>query len=298
MDPKICMLRARLGANNPFVKLRGDYTIQHNGIIVFDTEPSAKKFNLAAFPVEKVIMEHRVRSMAYQHWFRFIHALTLTPHIGTRILDVGAGDCMVGHFLYQNLRKPKYAAIDLDAKRLEKAILRGFGREEFLFIQRDLVRPLPFPDKSFDVVISYESLEHLEKHHARKLIDECYRVLVKDGKLSLSTPNNRGEKIAEKYKRFKAHGKKNVFEEHPYEWRYGELHRVIREAGFRYVKGYGLDLDHVRQAQMMNNEAGEDTSYELLTRRILEYFPTSIARMFIALTVPFKASFVMVEAEK
>ena len=46
---------------------------------------------------------------------------------------------------------------------------------------------LPFPDASFDVVVSFETIEHVSD--CSKFIDSCHRVLKHPGTLILSTPN-------------------------------------------------------------------------------------------------------------
>jgi SAM-dependent methyltransferase len=46
---------------------------------------------------------------------------------------------------------------------------------------------LPIPDQSFDLIISFETIEHLI--NPTIFIKECYRVLTPGGKLIISTPN-------------------------------------------------------------------------------------------------------------
>src|SRR6202043_1124076 len=46
---------------------------------------------------------------------------------------------------------------------------------------------IPLPDRSVDVVVSFETIEHVEKPAA--FLRECARVLVPEGLLIVSTPN-------------------------------------------------------------------------------------------------------------
>jgi ubiquinone/menaquinone biosynthesis C-methylase UbiE len=48
---------------------------------------------------------------------------------------------------------------------------------------------LPFPDQSFDAVVSFEVIEHVLDYH--KYLSEVFRVLKRDGIFILSTPNRR-----------------------------------------------------------------------------------------------------------
>ena len=67
----------------------------------------------------------------------------------------------------------------------------------------NLLKGLPYPDASFDVVLLIEVIEHLENHRAA--IDELARVLKPGGILILTTPNmQQGPALMEIRARFKA----------------------------------------------------------------------------------------------
>lgn len=53
----------------------------------------------------------------------------------------------------------------------------------------DLRKPLPFETESMSVVYSSHTLEHLYRSEAEMLLDECYRVLHKEGIIRLVVPN-------------------------------------------------------------------------------------------------------------
>ena len=56
------------------------------------------------------------------------------------------------------------------------------------FVQGD-VRQLPFEDGAFELVVSFETIEHV--HDPERVLDELRRVLAGDGLLVISTPNKR-----------------------------------------------------------------------------------------------------------
>ena len=49
---------------------------------------------------------------------------------------------------------------------------------------------LPFPDESFDAVVSWEVLEHIPYGTENKMFSEIYRVLMPGGTFYMSTPND------------------------------------------------------------------------------------------------------------
>jgi len=52
------------------------------------------------------------------------------------------------------------------------------------------VTKMPFPDKMFDVVVSFETIEHLKE--PAKFVDEVWRVLTDDGVFIVSAPEQSG----------------------------------------------------------------------------------------------------------
>ncbi len=55
------------------------------------------------------------------------------------------------------------------------------------YVQADATKCLPFSDNYFDVIVSFETIEHLEDY--RYFLRECVRTLNGKGVLILSTPN-------------------------------------------------------------------------------------------------------------
>jgi SAM-dependent methyltransferase len=95
------------------------------------------------------------------------------------VLDVGCGYGSVGYFIgKQNF----LVGLDHSTYRLMQAKERGYN----LLLRGDAYK-IPFEDNLFDVVISFELIEHLLD--PKKLLSEINRVLKENGAVILSTPN-------------------------------------------------------------------------------------------------------------
>jgi len=76
--------------------------------------------------------------------------------------------------------------VDISADAVERAKARYADFASLEFRQGDCAA-LPFPDASFDAVVSFETIEHIAAQE--KFLDEIGRVLRPEGLLILSSPN-------------------------------------------------------------------------------------------------------------
>jgi SAM-dependent methyltransferase len=115
------------------------------------------------------------------HQARYRFAL---PYVGSRrVLDVACGS---GYGLpILESRAGAVVGVDIDGATLREARASLLPRTTSLVAASGC--RLPFADGSFDVVTSFETLEHLESR--RSFLEELRRVLRPGGLLILSTPN-------------------------------------------------------------------------------------------------------------
>ena len=98
-----------------------------------------------------------------------------------KILDVGCNDGFIGGLLVK--RKNIVHGIDIVSKNLKTAKKKGLQVKK-VNIESE---KFPFPSEFFDFVILGDVIEHI--FDTDKLLRECRRVLKKNGKLILTTPN-------------------------------------------------------------------------------------------------------------
>ncbi len=124
-----------------------------------------------------------VREMAYEHWHRYAWASRLVA--GRRVVDAACGEGYGSAMLCQHAAS--VIGFDLDQESIDHAD-RRYQASNLEFRQADCTR-LPLADASVDVVVSFETLEHLEAQDA--LLAEFRRVLTPDGFLLLSSPDRK-----------------------------------------------------------------------------------------------------------
>jgi SAM-dependent methyltransferase len=103
---------------------------------------------------------------------------------GKRVLDLGCGDGVLSYLLTR--RGARVVGVDYSFLALR------FGQEQFARrgLAFDCVEAsayyLPFPNDSFDCVVSSDVIEHLD--NPTQMVAEAHRVLMDGGKFVLTTP--------------------------------------------------------------------------------------------------------------
>lgn len=115
-----------------------------------------------------------------QYAYEFVEPLIK----GKNVLDVGCGLAYGTALMAESAAS--IVGVDYDQSVVDDNSQR-YAHIKNLSFQRVTVPPLPFPDNSFDVVTSFQFIEHI---HARKeFTKECIRVVKPGGKVYITTPN-------------------------------------------------------------------------------------------------------------
>lgn len=125
-----------------------------------------------------------VREIWYEHWHRYAFVQELVR--GKRVLDAACGEGYGSNLLAGTAAE--VVGVDLSSQAIEHAQRRYGGRSNLSFVCADAT-DLPFDASRFDVVVSFETLEHL--HAQERLIEGFVRVLGEDGLLVVSSPDKR-----------------------------------------------------------------------------------------------------------
>jgi len=133
------------------------------------------------FTGERFTPEQR-GSIWYEHWHRY--CATLPAARGKRVLDAACGEGY-GSWLLSSAAD-SVIGIDHDSGAIEHACTRYATRSNLRYLQGSCTA-LPLADASVDLVVSFETIEHLEEQEA--MLGEFRRVLAPAGVLIISSPN-------------------------------------------------------------------------------------------------------------
>jgi ubiquinone/menaquinone biosynthesis C-methylase UbiE len=128
--------------------------------------------------------ERLINGMEGQIKLEHLHRYSLAfPFANEKIvLDIACGDGY-GTALLADVAY-KVEGVDLDSKTIEYAS-KKYLRQNINFTIGDILN-IPFEDNFFDLIICFETFEHLDEHD--RLLNEVKRVLKDDGILIMSTP--------------------------------------------------------------------------------------------------------------
>lgn len=152
------------------------------------------------------------------------------------LLDIGCGTGEFEVCLSKLHPEIRVVAIDNSAKMLEQSRRKLYGDSRVSFLQADANHPLPFPDNTFDAVVSNNVLHYFSQ--PLQTFQEMRRVLKSGGQLIIED--------------FTVHGHSwPVFEQlikiadglHHKTYTLLELNQLLQEAAFRINQKGEFDMD-------------------------------------------------------
>lgn len=132
---------------------------------------------------ERMIPAHHKGGMVYgEHIVRYQAALELVK--GKVVLDIASGSGYGSALLGTTAKQ--VTGVDVDESTVKYA-KKNYASQNVQFKVGDGIS-IPLDDHSVDVVVSFETIEHIEKYEV--FMDEVKRVLKPEGLFILSTPND------------------------------------------------------------------------------------------------------------
>lgn len=117
------------------------------------------------------------------HWHRYCIAADFAR--GRKVIDLGSGEGYGSYYMSQFAES--VTGVDIDPHAVEDARLK-YKRDNLTYLEGSADK-IPCGDHSFDLFVSYETIEHIEKEMQKKFLHEIKRVLKPGGMLIISTPD-------------------------------------------------------------------------------------------------------------
>jgi ubiquinone/menaquinone biosynthesis C-methylase UbiE len=122
--------------------------------------------------------------LRHEHFGRYQWACRFVQ--GREVLDAACGTGYGAEILVREGGAAKVDGFDVSTAAVTEACARFGGNGRLVFRVAD-VTALPVPDRSYDVYVSYETIEHIRDD--RRFLEEAARLLRPGGLFLCSTPN-------------------------------------------------------------------------------------------------------------
>ena len=128
---------------------------------------------------ERMVPEKADPSTYWEHVYRYRFAIPYV--VGKRVLDIACGE---GYGSAAFLEAGAMSVIGVD---ISEETCRHARSKYGIDARVGDAQAIPLPDQSVDVIVSFETIEHVSEPIA--FLGECARVLAPGGKVVISTPN-------------------------------------------------------------------------------------------------------------
>jgi ubiquinone/menaquinone biosynthesis C-methylase UbiE len=117
-----------------------------------------------------------------EHWHRYHYVQRFVA--GKRVLDVACGEGYGSALMARGASS--VVGVDISADAVRHATAAYSDVNNLRYVEARCTK-IPFADASFDVAVSFETIEHISEHD--EFLDEIKRVLTPQGLLIISSPN-------------------------------------------------------------------------------------------------------------
>jgi 2-polyprenyl-3-methyl-5-hydroxy-6-metoxy-1,4-benzoquinol methylase len=186
-------------------------------------------YNTTQLNPDTTFERHVYHRDQFAHYLRWTHVLKRAK-IGMNILDYGCGTGNLAEVLYRNRYKgKKYIGLDIRGKIIDKAQEKFEKVDWISFFQHDLVKDEFDYGNEFDIITSFEVIEHIGKENANKFLENIKKHCNENTIILLSTPN---------YNENVGAAKNHIINEQICEFEHDELQEIL-EKYFIVKEKYG-----------------------------------------------------------
>lgn len=201
------------------------------------------------FTGERFVPDMSEKYIVAEHYQRYNAVLNIVK--GKKVLDAACG-AGYGTALMASVAE-EVTGIDISSEAISYANTRYSDVGNARYLEAS-IEELPFSDNSFDVIISFETIEHVDEDLQNKFLKEIKRCLKDDGILVMSSPDKRTYSDLP--------GFNNEF--HVKEFYFDEFDAFLHRE-FKYVEHY-LQGEHDLTGEMLYPAKGDTFSLRVLNR--------------------------------
>ncbi len=143
------------------------------------------------FTGERFMPEIENEELTAEHMQRYVSVLPLVK--GKVVVDIASGEGYGTNILAEEATT--ITGLDISREAVENAS-KKYVRSNLKYAVGDVAK-IPLEDSSVDVIVSFETIEHVDEDKQKKFLKEAKRILKDDGLLVVSTPNK--ELYSDKY---------------------------------------------------------------------------------------------------
>lgn len=146
-------------------------------------------YNTTQLNPDTTMERHVYHRDQFAHYLRWTHVLKLAK-IGMKVLDWGCGSGNLLEVFYRNRFKcEKYLGVDI-RKNSTKKCKEKFKQVVWAEFQTlDLCKPINLEPGIYDLICSFEVIEHIGKENAPKFLDNLAKLAGPNTTVLISTPN-------------------------------------------------------------------------------------------------------------
>lgn len=203
-----------------------------------------KKYNTTQLNPETCFEKHVFHRDQFAHYLRWTYVLKIAK-IGMNILDVGCGSGNLYEVFYRNRYKPNnFTGVDIRKKTIEQNRLKF---PKALWYDLDIVNDNLSDKNDWDIITSFEVIEHIGKSNGQKYLDNIKKVMNDKTLFLLSTPCFNG-KAANNHTYDCGDGNGKI----PQEYSYNELKELL-EKNFNIENIFGTFASQSDYKKYMND---------------------------------------------